>query len=528
VLDDGTVAEGAGGVEMIEVGVGTGGSSVRVGSGEPDVTMTDGTEPLGAVLAMGAPGSDDSTATGLGGRGDQSSTDEVAGVVTRAGAAPSPPAPPGALTGGGTGAGAPRVQPATTAKGSPRATTLKKMDLGENRTSEHRIRSPKSYGAPAFALNCRPGNGLISRSPARYCPSARIECEHFSTGREMNSGRPRGLAAMLTLALGAGTVAGAGLFGSPAWAEGTLTGTYTLDSTSIWTGQQVTLTQTALEDSTPESAAVRTVDWGDNTVEPLLPDATKKTHKYAANGTYKVKVTLSDTDAGEGTATITNATSDVVVATAAGSYKFNVASNWTWEGGGANAKLLLSGVPANATRVWVDWGEGQTSLLGRNHTSTTHYYPVGTHSARVTLENAQGKTTAKATGNYTVKVDYTNPSSTLKVPKSPSKAKSWKTIQGTAKDGQIGMDSVGVQLWKWTSTKDYYYNFSTKKWVKYVQGQTKIPNAAVSWRGVDAKGVWKVGVAGLSKGYHLEVDYVAVDRAGNDNGWKYRVQKLTK
>jgi hypothetical protein len=76
----------------------------------------------------------------------------------------------------------------------------------------------------------------------------------------MNSGRPRGLAAILTLALGAGTVTGAGLFGSPAWAEGTLTGTYTLDSTSIWTGQQVTLTQATLEDSTPETVAERTVN----------------------------------------------------------------------------------------------------------------------------------------------------------------------------------------------------------------------------------------------------------------------------
>jgi len=344
----------------------------------------------------------------------------------------------------------------------------------------------------------------------------------------MNSGRPRGLAAMLTLALGAGTVAGAGLLGSPAWAEGTLTGTYTLDSTSIWTGQQVTLTQATLEDSTPETVAERTVNWGDGSpVQTLAADAVKATHKYAANGSFLVTVKLTEPDATEGTATITNATPNVQVATAGGTFKFSVASNWTWTGGGATAKLLISRMPASATRVWVAWGDGSTSLLSRTHTSTTHYYPVGTYAAKVTLENAQGKTTAKAAGSYTAKVDYTRPSSTLKVPSKPKAAKSWKTIQGTAKDGQIGMDSVGVQLWKWTSTKDYYYNFSKKKWVRYTPNKTKIPNAAVSWRGVDAKGVWKVAVAGLAKGYTLEVDYVAVDRAGNDNGWKYKVQKLT-
>jgi hypothetical protein len=342
----------------------------------------------------------------------------------------------------------------------------------------------------------------------------------------MNSARPRGLAAMLTLALGAGTVAGAGLLGSPAWAAEGLTGTYTLDSTSIWTGQQVTLTQTALEDSTPETVAERTVDWGDGTVETLAADAVKATHKYAATATAPVTVKLTDGDV-TGTATVTNGASPVQVAPAGGTFKFNVAANWTWENGGATAKLLLSSVPANATRVWVDWGDGKTSLLGPTHASTTHYYPVGTYAAKVTLENAQGKTTAKAAGNYTARVDTYNPSASLKVPSSPSKASSWKTVQGTAKDNQIGMDSVGVQLWKWTSSKDYYYNFSTKKWVKYTPGKTKVPSAAVSWRSVDSKGVWKVGVAGLSKGYYLEVDYVGVDRAGNDNGWKYRVQKLT-
>jgi len=39
-------------------------------------------------------------------------------------------------------------------------------------------------------------------------------------------------------------------------------------------------------------------------------------------------------------------------------------------------------------------------------------------------------------------------------------------------------------------------------------------------------GLWYLAM-GLTKGYYFEVDYVAVDRAGNDNGWKYRVQKLT-
>jgi hypothetical protein len=122
---------------------------VPVGSGEPDVTMTDGATPVGAVL-VGGPGDDDSTVTGSGRRGDQSTTDDVTVVVARGGAVPIPSAPPGALTGDGTGAGVPSVQPALTANGRPRATTPKKMDLGDNRTSAHRIKRPKSYGLWVF------------------------------------------------------------------------------------------------------------------------------------------------------------------------------------------------------------------------------------------------------------------------------------------------------------------------------------------------------------------------------------------
>ena len=119
---------------LTEVGVGTGGCSEPLGSGEPDGTMIDGARSLGAVLADG-PGNDDSTVTGSGRRGVPSTTDAVAAVVAFGGAAPIPPAPPGALTTtGGPGNGVPSAQPTLTANGRPTTTTPKKMDLGENRT----------------------------------------------------------------------------------------------------------------------------------------------------------------------------------------------------------------------------------------------------------------------------------------------------------------------------------------------------------------------------------------------------------
>src|SRR4051812_30905793 len=106
----------------------------------------------------------------------------------------------------------------------------------------------------------------------------------------MNTGRSRGLAAMLTLAVGDGTVARAGLLGSPGWAAGT--GTYSLDTTSLSPGQQVTLTQTAFEDSTPDTAPTVTVNWGDGNSSTLESGSTTVKHAYAAAGTFAVAVAI--------------------------------------------------------------------------------------------------------------------------------------------------------------------------------------------------------------------------------------------
>ena len=328
---------------------------------------------------------------------------------------------------------------------------------------------------------------------------------------------------MLTLALGAGTVAGAGVLAAPAWADGTISATYSLSSASIWTGQSVTLKQGSFTDSTPDTAPAVTVTWGDGAQTPSSATSTTETHTYSAAGSYTVKVQIVDDGV------TTEVSNPLTVAAATGTFAFSPTWHWTWPGGGHEATLKLSGIPSNTTKVWVKWGDGETSLVNKANTSVKHYYAFGStgkYYANVILENPQGKVT-KSAGTYTLKEDTYKPSATLKVPSSPSKASSWKTIQGTAKDAQIGIDSVGVQLWKWTSSKDYYYNFSTKKWVKYTPGVTNIPDAALKWVGVNSSGVWKVGVSGLSKGYSLEVDYVAFDKAGNDSGLKYRVQKLT-
>jgi hypothetical protein len=342
----------------------------------------------------------------------------------------------------------------------------------------------------------------------------------------MTFARPRGVAALLSLAVATGAATGAVALGAPALADGTPpAGTYSLDTTGIWAEQRVTLTERSLtDDSTPADAIARTVAWGDGSTEVLPTGTTTLAHSYAAPGAFTVSVTLSDGGSeAQGTFTTDAA---VKVTTPPNSAKLAKSSVWTWENGSGVATLLLSGNPGNADRVWVEWGDGKTSLLGRTVKSTTHRYPVGTFRPAVRLDNKYGKAAAKPAGAFTVKVDRTNPSVSLKVPGKPAKASSWKTIQGTAKDGQIGMDVVTLVLWKWNNTTEYYYNFKTRKWVKHKAG-TRLPDAAVALAPVSSKGAWKVSTKGASKGYYFEVDYMAWDKAGNHSANKYYYKKIT-
>jgi hypothetical protein len=131
------------------VGVGTGGSV----SGGNTECVTAGAV-VGAVVAAGATlagtvptGDADGLDPGRGGWDEYSTAVTGCEVAPRAGAAPIPPAPPGALATGGASAGVPSVQPTVTANGRPRATIPKKMDLGESRTPEHRFWAGKGYGS---------------------------------------------------------------------------------------------------------------------------------------------------------------------------------------------------------------------------------------------------------------------------------------------------------------------------------------------------------------------------------------------
>jgi 5'-nucleotidase len=353
--------------------------------------------------------------------------------------------------------------------------------------------------------------------------------------------RPRSLSALLTVALGAGFLAGAGTLASPASAEGAApTGAYALNTTAIWEKQYVLLTQTALADDVDAADAItREINWGDGTIETLKPGTTttKLRHQYETAGTYTVLVNLTDSEGNTAAAEVTG-TADVKVTTTAGTYKVDKKSAWTgkrwnkdfslWWETPATLTMTLSGIPANATRVRITLGDGEEKLVPRTTKKVSLGYYAGHTPYRVTvsLENENGRSAEKFVGNFTVTHDRWAPAVSVTTPSKPAKASSWKTIKGKSTDKGLGTDVVRVSLVQERGTTLYYFNFTKKAWSK-LPADGYIPNNSSGIKNVKvSRGAWSVSVAGMKKGY-LTVVYAAKDKANNYTDWLYKQRNIT-
>jgi 5'-nucleotidase len=343
--------------------------------------------------------------------------------------------------------------------------------------------------------------------------------------------RPRSLSALLTVALGAGVIAGAGTLASPASAEGAApTGAYALNTVAIWEAQSVQLTQTALADDVDGAdAIVREITWGDGTpAQTLATGTTKLRHAYAKAGTYTVSVKLTDSEGNTAPAEITGAAA-VKVTVTPGTYKVDKTTGYVWvdrdnnEEGAAKFTVTLTGIPSNTTRVRLNWGDGNFSTLPRTQKTASWYYLRGSYRITAELENSDGKSAARYVGVVKVVEDTFVPTISVKTPKNPTKASSWKTISGTSADKGLGVFRVEVVVWQQRGTIWYYYNFTKKTWIKYKGGN--LPSAAVKAINKPAKGAWKVSVAGIKKGL-LEVNCAAGDGNGNWSPVKVKAQKI--
>ncbi|MFC4065734.1 ExeM/NucH family extracellular endonuclease [Actinoplanes subglobosus] len=301
------------------------------------------------------------------------------------------------------------------------------------------------------------------------------------------------------------------------------TGTYALNTAAIWTGQKVTLTETALDDDVSDNAKVtRVVNWGDGSAaETLAAGSTTATHTYAAAGSYQVTVTLTDEAGNSGAATFTG-TSTVAVTKPTGSFSLNTKSIWV-----SQSVTLTAGGVAGATEYSISWGDGTTTKTSANNTKVSHAYTkAGKFTVTVVPANVAGPGQTFPAGVVEVVKDVYKPTVKLSTPWYKEWRSSWKSVGGTVSDKGLGVAAVKVKLIQQRSGGKWYY-YSAGKWTKASSKQVASSKAAVLVVTPDAKGNWRTAISGVDRGT-LQITYWAGDKAGNSSAAAYYTVRITK
>ncbi|AGZ46218.1 PKD domain-containing protein [Actinoplanes friuliensis] len=303
-------------------------------------------------------------------------------------------------------------------------------------------------------------------------------------------------------------------------------GKFSLNTTALWIGQVVSLTQGAVTDNKSAATQItRTVNWGDGTSSTLPANTSAFKHKYAKNGRFTVVVTLKDAAGNTSKAT---APSSTVAVTTPGKFKLSKYSVWS----GESFKLTISNVPAGTTKLTLDWGDGWVqNLKARNQTVSGYYYHrknggliKGAITLKTTFTNKYGATSAIYSGKVTVKTDSWKPVVKVKKPSSSDRIKSWKTVTGTSSDKGSGAPYVYVWGTRISGSKVYCTN-SKKKWVRVNSDADFGKCTAITVK--VSKGKWKMSLPGVAKGT-LYIDARTWDWADNASKWSTVKAKITR
>ncbi|MFI5932773.1 PKD domain-containing protein [Actinoplanes sp. NPDC051494] len=300
------------------------------------------------------------------------------------------------------------------------------------------------------------------------------------------------------------------------------TGTFALNTGSLWVGQRVTFTQKTVTDNVSSAANIaRVVNWGDGSSSTLKPgQAINK--QYTRNGKFTITFTVKD-KAGN----TAKKTAAVTVTTPA-KVKFSRSSAWL----GQRITATFSGVPAGTTRIRFDMGDGYVEeIKPRNQSYNFIYYHrlngglvKGATVLRATYYNKYGASSAIFLGKIQVKADSWKPVVKVNKPKNANRISSWKTVSGTVTDKGSGVPVVYVWVSRIAGSKVYCYT-PQKKW-KQVYTEAQYNNCepvAVK----PSKGKWSVKVNGLKKST-IYVDALAFDWADKQSKWASVKSKLTR
>jgi hypothetical protein len=311
------------------------------------------------------------------------------------------------------------------------------------------------------------------------------------------------------------------------------TGTFVLSSNALWTGQQLTLTQSALADAGNDVATItRVVSWGDGTSTTVSPGATKVIKPYKKKGKFTVSVTLTDAAGNTAKAKISKPAMAVTIPTA--TFKLSTKAVWHHQ----SFKVAISKVPSGTTKIILDQGDGTLkSLKVKNPSVTLSYYkksnklvPAGAKTLRVTFTNKYGAATPVVAGKVTLKKDSWNPTVKLTKPSksSASKASAWSTVRGTAADKGSGLQKVQLFVVRANQFGDGWCYTTKKKWLKIDFENEDQDLTACTLASKVTKGKWSHKVSGLKKNYAIALVAFSLDWTDRMSSAAEAQQMLTR
>jgi hypothetical protein len=322
------------------------------------------------------------------------------------------------------------------------------------------------------------------------------------------------------------------------------TGSFRLNHTSVWTGQQITVGQAAGEFSDPVDAPgtlKRVISWGDGTYSELSPSTAAATKAYGRTGNFAVTVTITDPAGNQ--SSIPSRT----VAVTAPAAKVSLSKKSAYQG--TTFQVKVAKVPAGATGMRIDWSDGWVSTHKARKGSfngsvlyqwrwdgaTKKYVRVGNgrlsgaRVVRVSWGNAKGYAAPQTAGWIKIVKDGWRPTVSIKKPSAPNRAASWKTISGTAADKGSGLRHVGVTVVRLTSAGKLYCLKSNKKWQRVYDDAGIVKHCYTTGVKVKVvKGKWSLKLpTGIAKNQFIAVEAWAYDRADNFRS-TYRTARLTR
>lgn len=322
------------------------------------------------------------------------------------------------------------------------------------------------------------------------------------------------------------------------------TGSFRLNHTAVWNGQQITLGQSATEFGDPVDAPAtlkRVVSWGDGTTTELGPNTFSATKAYARAGNFAVTVTVTDPTGNQ------SAIPSRTVAVTVPAGRVSLGKKAVYQA--ALFPVTVTKVPAGATSMRIDWSDGSVSTH-KAKTGTVHGYihyqwkwdaatkrwvRVGTSRIsgnrviKIAWGNAKGYAANQNAGTINIVKDSWKPGLTISKPSPANRASSWRTIRGTVSDKGSGLRHVGVTMVRVTTGGKMYCLMPNRKW-KQVRDENGIRQYCYRNGGVKVKAVkgkWSLKVpAGVGKG-QIWAEAWAYDWADNYR-FVYRTAKITR